>query len=284
MPPADTTTTTDFATTLDVMTSTSLTSSIVEPPSTTTSTESSTTTAIVTPPPPPTLNPPIESTATIETSTTLDTTTAAPPPTTIPDSPITTSLASITDVPTTTLTPTPSSTSTCILAPTQAIINPSFEQDLDGSGTYTTPWLFSGNGNVQSNTNNAYQSYDGTHFGVLYGRSTTTASLSQTLTDLQPGATYTLSYFYNVEAASPQAICKLTTTIGGTVVDTITSPTVRTGRYLNRSVSYSTSAGQTDATLTFMLVCPRFLQLTAQSNYALDAITLTGVDLQSCPS
>lgn len=47
---------------------------------------------------------------------------------------------------------------------TQAIVNPSFEQDLDGAGTYTYTWTFTGNGLVEDNTNNEYQSYDGTHF------------------------------------------------------------------------------------------------------------------------
>jgi hypothetical protein len=41
----------------------------------------------------------------------------------------------------------------------QVVANPSFE-----TGDFTSPWKFTGNGNVQSNTNNAYQSYDGTHF------------------------------------------------------------------------------------------------------------------------
>ena len=93
------------------------------------------------------------------------------------------------------------------------------------------------------------------------------------------GANYQLTYHYNVEQASPQAICRLTVTIGGNVVDTLTSPTVRTGGYLSRSVSY-TPAGNTEV-LMFTLVCPRFVQLTAQSNYALDAITLT-TDGDSC--
>ena len=114
-----------------------------------------------------------------------------------------------------------------------------------------------------------------THFvlRVLYGRSTTTTSLSQTITNLSANSVYILQYYYNVEQASPQAICRLTTTIGGQVVDTLTSPTVRTGGYLSRQVSYTSSS--TSAVLQFTLVCPRFVQLTAQSNYALDAITLT---------
>ena len=58
------------------------------------------------------------------------------------------------------------------------------------------------------------------------------------------------------------------------VVDTITSPTVRTGGYLSRAVPYT--AGGSAAILRFTLVCPRFVQLTAQSNYALDGITLVG--------
>ena len=110
-------------------------------------------------------------------------------------------------------------------------------------------------------------------YSVLYGRSTTTTSLSQSLANLVPEKEYVLQYFYNVEQASPQAICKLTTTIDGQVVDTITSPSVPTGRYLPRSVNYKPNASS--AALQFTLTCPRFLQLSAQSNYALDAITLT---------
>ncbi|KAL8792998.1 MAG: hypothetical protein Q9195_004402 [Heterodermia aff. obscurata] len=190
---------------------------------------------------------------------------AAMTSTVVPEVPVTTSMAAVT---------TTTTSSTCIPSPTQAIINPSFEDDIAGSGTYTAPWVFSGNGNVQSNTNNAYHSYDGTHFAVLYGRSTTTTSVSQSLTDLVPAEPYTLQYHYNVEQASPQAICRLTITINGQVVDTLTSPTVRTGGYLTRAVPYT--ADGTAAVLNFVLVCPRFVQLTAQSNYALDGITLVG--------
>lgn len=57
------------------------------------------------------------------------------------------------------------------------------------------------------------------------------------------------------------------------MLDTLTSPTVRTGGYLTRSVRYTPRGGQ--EVVLFTLVCPRFVQLAAQSNYALDAITLT---------
>ncbi|KAL8741215.1 MAG: hypothetical protein Q9190_006153 [Brigantiaea leucoxantha] len=177
------------------------------------------------------------------------------------------------DAPTTT-------TLLCVPSPTQAIINPSFEDDISGTGTYTAPWIFTGNGNVQSKYNNAYQSYDGDHFGVLYGRSTTTTSVSQTLTDLIPGTTYQLQYYYNVEQASPQAICRLTITGNDVVLDTLTSPTVRTGGYLSRSVPYTPNS-QAEV-LRFTLVCPRFVQLSAQSNYAIDAITLTNDGNDGC--
>ncbi|KAF2152190.1 hypothetical protein K461DRAFT_278422 [Myriangium duriaei CBS 260.36] len=190
----------------------------------------------------------------------------APTTTTTSSEPTTTTTIEPT---TTTSTTTTSSTP----VPTQAIVNPSFEI-ATSDGTYTAPWVFSGNGNVQSNTNNAYQSYDGTHFAVLYGRSTTTTSLSQTLSSLSTTQSYTLTYHYNVEQASPQAICRLTVTIGGNVVDTLTSPTVRTGGYLQRTVTVPPPSSDT-AIILFVLVCPRFVQLTAQSNYALDAITLT---------
>ena len=63
-------------------------------------------------------------------------------------------------------------------------------------------------------------------------------------------------------------------------MDTLTSPTVRTGGYLSRTVPYTPTSAS--ATLSFVLVCPRFVQLTAQSNYALDAITLTNSGEDGC--
>ena len=55
--------------------------------------------------------------------------------------------------------------------------------------------------------------------------------------------------------------------------DSFNSPTQRTGGYLERTVTYTPTAGE--ETLVFTLICPRFLQLTAQNNFALDAIRLT---------
>lgn len=105
--------------------------------------------------------------------------------------------------------------------------------------------------------------------------------MQQTLVNLIPNAAYQLQYYYNVEQASPQAICKLTVSTSDTgTVDTVTSPTVRTGGYLARLATYRPTS--TSATLTFTFVCPRFVQLTAQSNYALDAITLTSIFDDGC--
>ena len=64
------------------------------------------------------------------------------------------------------------------------------------------------------------------------------------------------------------------------VLDTITSPTVRTGGYLSRSVSYTPTSDS--ETIMFTLVCPRFVQLTAQSNYAIDAVTLSSNGADGC--
>jgi hypothetical protein len=45
---------------------------------------------------------------------------------------------------------------------TQVVANPSFE-----TGDFTSPWRFTGNGMVHSNTNSAYQSYDRTHIAKV---------------------------------------------------------------------------------------------------------------------
>ncbi|KAL8968048.1 MAG: hypothetical protein Q9197_005087 [Variospora fuerteventurae] len=179
------------------------------------------------------------------------------------DSPATTSPTTTSTLSTTSSTTSPttsSSTSTssvCTPSPTQVISNPSFEQDLDGSRKFTFPWSFGGIGanSVQDNRNNAYQSYDGTHFAyvdpllprcwnfannlvrVLYGRSSTTASLSQTVNNLIPGNRYTLQYFYNVPLSSLQTQCVFTAQLRGQVIDTIQRPPSGSARYISRSVT-----------------------------------------------
>lgn len=65
-------------------------------------------------------------------------------------------------------------------------------------------------------------------------------------------------------------------------VDTLTSPSHVTVGYLSRSATYTPVS--TSATLKFSLLCPRFMQLTAQSNYALIAITLTNSNKDLCPA
>ncbi len=62
----------------------------------------------------------------------------------------------------------------------------------------------------------------------------------------------------------------------------LTSPSHVTGGYLSRSATYTPVS--TSATLKFSLLCPRFMQLTAQSNYALIAITLTNSNRDMCPA
>ena len=124
---------------------------------------------------------------------------------------------------------------------------------------------------MQSTTTTTFQSYDGTHFGILYGQSATTISISQSLTNLIAGASYTLTYYYNVVQAS-SLVCKLTISIGEQVVDTLSSPTVETGGYLSRSVAYT--AVQQTAVVQFALVCPLVAQVAVQSSFALDGITL----------
>ncbi|KAL9055995.1 MAG: hypothetical protein Q9206_002911 [Seirophora lacunosa] len=114
---------------------------------------------------------------------------------------------------------------------------------------------------------------------VLYGRTQSTSSLSQTVSNLIRGKTYTLQYFYNVEQASAEAQCTFSVSIRDRVVDSFTSPTARSDRYISRSVQYQ-NLDTTPAVVSFMLTCPRF---TGQNgnNYALDAITLV-TDRNGC--
>ena len=59
---------------------------------------------------------------------------------------------------------TPSSstiTSTSLCSPTQVIVNPSFEQDLDDDSSYLYPWVYGEDGYVKDDSEFAY---DGTHF------------------------------------------------------------------------------------------------------------------------
>ncbi|KAI4095644.1 MAG: hypothetical protein LQ344_001575 [Seirophora lacunosa] len=112
---------------------------------------------------------------------------------------------------------------------------------------------------------------------IMY--STSTSSLSQTVSNLIRGKTYTLQYFYNVEQASAEAQCTFSVSIRDRVVDSFTSPTARSDRYISRSVQYQ-NLDTTPAVVSFMLTCPRF---TGQNgnNYALDAITLV-TDRNGC--
>ncbi|KAL8962981.1 MAG: hypothetical protein Q9193_000701 [Seirophora villosa] len=114
---------------------------------------------------------------------------------------------------------------------------------------------------------------------VLYGRTQSISSLSQTVNNLIRGKTYTLQYFYNVEQASAEAQCTFSVSIRDRVVDSFASPTTPSDRYIRRSVTYQ-NTDTTPAVLSFMLTCPRF---TGQNgnNYALDAITLV-TDRNGC--
>ena len=161
---------------------------------------------------------------------------------------------------------TPTPTTTCAAnKPTQAIINPSFETDLSGTGTYVQPWVLSSSASVLADGANAY---DGTHFAALNGVTTITTSLSQSLTGLSPGASYILQYHYNMEVSSPTAPCKLSVMIGGQVVDTLSSMTVQSAGWMTSTVKYTPAAPS--AVLEFDLTCSG----SVQSTWGLDAITL----------
>ncbi|KAL9014260.1 MAG: hypothetical protein Q9173_001102 [Seirophora scorigena] len=114
---------------------------------------------------------------------------------------------------------------------------------------------------------------------ILYGRTQSISSLSQTVSNLIRGKTYTLRYFYNVEQASTQAQCTFSVSIRDRVVDSFTSPTARSDRYISRSVTYE-NLDTTPAALSFMLTCPSFSGQNG-NNYALDAITLV-TDRNGC--
>ncbi|CAL8584164.1 hypothetical protein XPA_009769 [Xanthoria parietina] len=170
-----------------------------------------------------------------------------------------------------------STSSVCTPSPTQVVINPSFEQDLDKSGKYTAPWSFTGAGSssVQTSNKNGAQAYDGDHFALLSGVPQSTTSLSQTINTLVAGKTYTLQYFYDLPGAKNAFACEFTVTIRGQVVDSFTSATLPSGSYTRRSVTYQNLAAG-PAVLSFTTSCPRSAN-PGQSNLALDAITLVTV-------
>ncbi|KAI4223684.1 MAG: hypothetical protein L6R36_005237 [Xanthoria steineri] len=170
-----------------------------------------------------------------------------------------------------------STSSVCTPSPTQVVINPSFEQDLDKSGKYAAPWTFTGSGSssVQTSSKNGAQSYDGDHFALLSGVPQSTTSLSQTINTLVAGKTYTLQYFYDLPGARIPFACEFTVAIRGQTVDSFTSATLPSGSYTRRSVTYQNLAAG-PAVLSFTTICPRSANPN-QSNLALDAITLVTV-------
>jgi hypothetical protein len=97
--------------------------------------------------------------------------------------------------------------------------------------------------------------------------------MTQTLNNISTRRNYDLTYHYNVElGTASNSICTFSVAVDGKVVDTFTS--LRTTKYLSRTVSLPQFASDTSI-LKLSLVCPRFLAVAAQNNYALDAITIT---------
>ncbi|KAL9622646.1 MAG: hypothetical protein Q9160_002956 [Pyrenula sp. 1 TL-2023] len=189
---------------------------------------------------------------------------------------------SFTDTPTPTLpvSSTTTSTPSTTPLPTNAILNPSFEIADPSSSSHTPPWSVFGSSSIQSNTNNAYQSRSGSYFAVLYGRSAQTSSLSQTFTQLTPGATYTLDFFYRyfVSSTFPQT-CQLAVTWNGVTVGAVTNPRTGQAVYVESSVPDLVARGEAGEgdTLAFSNTCPRLTGATAQANLGLDDITLVQV-------
>ncbi|KAB8296992.1 hypothetical protein EYC80_002394 [Monilinia laxa] len=149
------------------------------------------------------------------------------------------------------------STAACTPIPTQAVVNGDFESAT--SGSYQSPWTLSSAAYVQSSNNNAFPSYSGTEFAVIYGNSGSTGSISQSLSTLVPNQSYTLTYYMRIMGAIalPTSTCVLTTSIGGTVVDTLNISysniaTYRTS-YVQRTASV-VATSQTD-TLKFAFSC-----------------------------
>ncbi|TGO28748.1 hypothetical protein BPAE_0023g00130 [Botrytis paeoniae] len=126
-------------------------------------------------------------------------------------------------------------------SPTQAVANGDFETVTSGSNQ--TPWALSSMAYVRSNVNDAFQSYAGDGFAVLYGQRSITTTISQEIDTLIPGQSYTLSYYMSVMGVItlPTASCVLSASVGGIVVDTATImysniASYRTG-YSQRSVT-----------------------------------------------
>ncbi|KAL8845777.1 MAG: hypothetical protein Q9221_009086 [Calogaya cf. arnoldii] len=108
---------------------------------------------------------------------------------------------------------------------------------------------------------------------VLYGRSSTAASLNQVINNLVRGRTYTLQYFYNVQAASATTPCLFTASLRGQAIDSFQSPAQASNVYVRRSATYANTA-TTPADLSFTLTCPSFSGQN-RVTFSLDAITLT---------
>ena len=128
---------------------------------------------------------------------------------------------------------------------------------------------------------NGAEAYDGTHFAYFLGVEDSTASLSQDLNSVVAGEEYILSYYYEValvgepvlEDSGAIGTCTLEVSIGGTIVDTVTSPSQSTPAYIHRTASY-TPVGSTE-NLQFLYTCKLFIPTTTQYRLALDEITLT---------
>ncbi|KAF7949101.1 hypothetical protein EAE96_008271 [Botrytis aclada] len=129
----------------------------------------------------------------------------------------------------------------CTPSPTQVVVNGGFETA--ASGSYSTPWVLSSLAYIQSNVNNAFKSYAGDEFALLYGQRSTTVSISQQIDTFIPGQSYNLSYYMSVMGTIvlPTASCVLSASVGGVIVDTATITysniaSYRTG-YSQRSVT-----------------------------------------------
>ncbi|KAF2149143.1 hypothetical protein K461DRAFT_324549 [Myriangium duriaei CBS 260.36] len=188
---------------------------------------------------------------------------------TITESETTTTMSSTSNVTSRTVTPSMSiesgtTTSTTSLvftsttatpAPTQYILNPSFEIP-GANNTYRLPWTFQGNTSIVT----AYTYSGGRASGI--GESTT-GSINQIISGLTIGGNYVLSFFYymaDTRNKFDRQNCTLTTTFDNSIIDSfyISTPS---GSFLKRTVAVSL-VPSTTITLSMMSVCSSYVSQT----------------------
>ncbi|KAI9646047.1 hypothetical protein NHQ30_005485 [Ciborinia camelliae] len=168
------------------------------------------------------------------------------------------------------------STTPCTAAPTQVVVNGDFETET--SGSYQTPWTLSTLSYVESSTNNAYQPYAGSEFAVIYGRSGSSSTMSQSISTFVPGQSYILTYYMRIMGIVlyPTSTCVLTISLGGVTIDTftITYSNVATYRLSYTQRTATVVATSQMETLQFTYGCSTLN--TYPVDLLLDNITMVG--------